>query len=365
MTAASLGSVLVVGGCGFVGSHVVSWLMKEPDCSVSVLSRNPNHSRIPGASYYACDVTDLNSLRNLILELQPRVIINTASAVPGQMDRDDESSLYQVNVVGTQNLLEVAKATKSVEAFVQTSTGVVHAATEFCYITEDAPLQDKYSKAVGYEYSKALADKMVLTANGPELRTLCLRPMGIYGERDNTLIPGMLTLLRDKKTNFQIGDNTKPFDSIYVGNVAYAHVLAVKALLVNDASSPKVDGEAFLLSDDEPIPFWDFHRKVWAAAGYQTPLDQVYVIPSWLYMGVACIVEYFFWVFTLGRKLPPQHFRRNLVRFTFGEYTVNIDKAKERLGYKPLVGTDEGIKRAVDWALQNEARWSTLKNKTI
>lgn len=136
MTMTSLGSVLVVGGCGFLGHQVVSMLMQEPNCTVSVLSRDPSHSRIVGVSYFACDITDIKCLRPLLLELQPRVIINTASPM-FYGDKVDVSLLYQVNVVGTQNLLEVSKTIKSVEAFVHTSTSSVHAGFEFRFITVD------------------------------------------------------------------------------------------------------------------------------------------------------------------------------------------------------------------------------------
>ena len=354
MTTTSLGSVLVVGGCGFLGHQVVSMLMQEPNCTVSALSRNPSHSRIIGVSYYACDITDIKRLRSLLLELQPRVIINTASPMFFG-DKVDVSLLYQVNVVGTQNLLEAAKITKSVEAFVYTSTSSVHAGFEFHFITEEAPLLTKDSKSGKYAITKALADIMVLKANCRELRTLCLRPPAIYGERDGQLIPGALAVLQNKKTNVQLGDNTNLFDAIYVGNAASAHILAAKALLMNNASGLKVDGEAFFITDDAPIPFWDFQRKIWAEAGDKTPLAKVHLIPAWVGMALAGMVEFLFWVFTLSLKMPPKSLRRDVLRYVISNQTFDIDKAKKRLGYKPLIGTDEGIKRAVDWALHSQA----------
>lgn len=354
MTTTSLGSVLVVGGCGFLGHQVVSMLMQEPNCTVSVLSRNPSHSRIIGVSYHACDVTDIKCLRPLLLELQPRVIINTASPM-FYGDKVDVSLLYQVNVVGTQNLLEVAKTTKSVEAFVHTSTSSVHAGFEFRFITEEAPLLTKDSESSKYAITKALADMMVLKASCQELRTLCLRPPVIYGERDGQLIPGALAVLYDKKTNVQLGDNTNLFDAIYVGNAASAHILAARALLMNNASGLKVDGEAFFVTDDAPIPFWDFQRKIWAEAGDKTPLAKVHRVPAWVGMALASVMEYLFWFFTLGLKMPPKTLRRDVLRYVITNQTFNIDKAKERLGYKPLIDTDEGIKRAVDWALHGQA----------
>ena len=102
---------------------------------------------------------------------------------------------------------------------------------------------------------KALADMMVLETNCQELRTLCLRPPLIYGERDSQLIPGALAVLRDKNNHFQLGDNINPHDSIYVENAVSAHIVAAKALLRDNTSNSKVDGETFSITNDNPIPF--------------------------------------------------------------------------------------------------------------
>ncbi|KAM0802923.1 C-3 sterol dehydrogenase/C-4 decarboxylase family protein [Usnea florida] len=355
MASVPLSSVLVVGGCGFLGYEIVATLVNEPNCSVSVLSRNPGQPRVAGVSYHACDITDIDALRAIVLEIRPQTIIHTASPVYYE-DEINNALLHQINVVGTQNLLDVSKTTESVRSFVYTSSSSVHAGSNFHFITEEAPVLDRSFKANEYAITKALADTMVLKANCQELRTLCLRPPVIYGERDGQSIPGALAVLQDKKTNIQLGDNTNLYDSIYVGNAASAHVKAAKALLMDDRPGLKVDGEAFFVTDDSPIPFWDFQRKIWAAAGDKTPLDKVHVIPAWVGMALATVVEYLFWICTLDQVLPPKTLRRDVLRYTFTYRTFCIEKAKERLGYKPLIDTNEGIKRGVEWALQNQAR---------
>ena len=352
MSTRPLGSVLVVGGCGFVGYSIVSKLVNEPNCSVSVISRNPSQPRVVGVSYNACNITDIQGLRTLIQQIQPQIILYTASPHFYQIEVDGKL-LHQVNVVGTRNLLDAAILTESVKAFVYTSSSSVHAGSEFCFIMEDAPLPNEFSKADKYATTKALADAMVLQANCREVRTLCLRFPVIYGERDTQLIPGILALLREKKTHFQLGDNTNLYDSIYVDNAASAHLMAAKALLRDKASRPKVHGEAFFITDDNPMPFWDFQREIWVAAGDKTPLTKVIIVPAWIGMLMATVVEYVFWIFTLGQELPPKTMRRNVLRYAFTNRTFCINKARERLGYRPLVDTDVGIQRGVKWALEN------------
>ena len=163
-----------------------------------------------------------------------------------------------------------------------------------------------------------------------------------------------MAVMYNKQTHIQLGDNKNLYDAIYVGNAASAHIQAAQALLRNDTTA-KVDGEAFLITDDAPMPFWDFQRKIWAAAGDETRPSEVRVIPAWVGIAMAALVEYVFWFFTFGQKLPPKAFRRNVLRYAIEDRTFCISKAKERLGYKPLVGTDEGIRRGVKWALENRA----------
>ncbi|KAL8918024.1 MAG: hypothetical protein Q9208_007622 [Pyrenodesmia sp. 3 TL-2023] len=308
-------------------------------------------------------MTDIDALRALFLQLQPRIVIHSASPVFFQ-DPIDQTAFPQTNVIGTRNLLEIAATIKSVHAFVYISSSVVHARSTEGFLKETAPLVDRSTSSDEYAISKAIADKMVLTANGSELRTLCLRLPVIYGERDTQMISGSLAVLRDKKTHIQLGDNTNLYDAIYVGNAALAHVAAAKALLRAEAAV-KVDGEAFLVTDDAALPFWDFQRKIWAAAGVTTQLKQVQVIPAWVGMTMAALLEYFFLIFTLGRKLPPKSFRRGVLRYATEDRSHCIDKAKERLHYRPLIDTDQGIRRAVAWTLQQHPSQSDRGDETL
>jgi len=75
------------------------------------------------------------------------------------------------------------------------------------------------------------------------------------------------------KNRFQIGSGDNLFDWTYVGNVARAHILAAKVLLLQSSSAsrttlPRVDGEAFFITNGDPMPFWDFVRAIGDAAGF-------------------------------------------------------------------------------------------------
>ena len=182
----------------------------------------------------------------------------------------------------------------------------------------------------------------------------------MYGDRDNQLIPGVLKALKDKRQHIQIGDNSNEFDFCSATNAAAAHLLIAKALLVGyqDPKTPKVDGEAFFITDGKPMPFWTFSRKVWAAAGDHTPLDQVKVVPGWFVLGLAITVEWLYWIFSAGHKTPKM-LRSHTIRHVTEPRTFSIDKARSRLGYKPADTMEDSIRKGVEWCLKQDSGSST------
>jgi nucleoside-diphosphate-sugar epimerase len=157
-----LGSVLVVGACGFLGSHVVDHLLNFPSeasisekstskgggkvdpfsypqlsgrypiytsTKVSALDLRTTHNRLPGAEYYAADIMSIDALLDVFKAVKPDVVIDTVSP---PMVEGNREQFYRVNVDGTRNLLEVAGGLKgdwggTCKAFVYTSSAsVVH-----------------------------------------------------------------------------------------------------------------------------------------------------------------------------------------------------------------------------------------------
>lgn len=75
-----IGSALVIGGCGFLGHHIVKALLAEATCtSVSVMSRDPFKRRFPDVAYHVGDITKPEHVENIIDQVKPNIIINTAS----------------------------------------------------------------------------------------------------------------------------------------------------------------------------------------------------------------------------------------------------------------------------------------------
>jgi sterol-4alpha-carboxylate 3-dehydrogenase (decarboxylating) len=177
------------------------------------------------------------------------------------------------------------------------------------------------------------------------------------GEGDPQLVPGMLEVYFQKRTGFQLGDNNNLFDLTYVGNVAHAHILAALALLTTSRASTapldheKVDGEAFIITNDTPIYFWDLARMFWRAAGSELGTQHVWTISKDIGIPLAALSE--FACLLVGKKT---RFTRKAFKFSCMTRYYNISKAKSRLGYKPILSLQEGVERSTKWYIEERTK---------
>lgn len=195
----------------------------------------------------------------------------------------------------------------------------------------------------------------------------------------------MLAALRAGQSKYQLGDNDNLFDFTYVENVAHAHILAAYALLQTlqmfgdrqPLDNEKVDGEAFFVTNDSPVYFWDFARALWTMAGslsaYPSSLSSssrsvdtttstaasvtprtdyrkdTWTIPRDLGLFIGGILEYAMWALGRTPTLTTQK-----VRYSCMTRYYSCEKSKRRLGYEPLVELDEGLRRTVEWFAERE-----------
>jgi len=350
---------LVTGGCGCVGFHVVQALLNESSISaVHVFSRKPSQNQHAGATYHTGSIVSEQDVAAVILLVQPTVIFHVAS--PASAGSAVSSKFfYDVNVKGTQTLLNYAEKSPCTRSFIYTSSSIV-VRPPYHNTTETQPLVS-LNRIADFDYyttTKAIADQMVLEANdtSSNLDTCCLRISPIYGERDNQLIPGLIKVLDDSRRYVQIGNNTALFDFLSVKNAARAHVSAYKALSSPETRS-SVAGQAFFITDGNGMPFWDFSRKVLAAAGASIPPEKIKVIPAWFLLYLAIGVEWLYWIATFGQRTP-QFLRSHNMRYASEEHTWSIEKAKKVLNYQPVDDRDENIRDGVSWYMQHRKEFS-------
>ncbi|KAH6646445.1 3-beta hydroxysteroid dehydrogenase/isomerase family-domain-containing protein [Truncatella angustata] len=361
---ASLGRVLVIGGCGFLGHHVVNVLLRDWTTSaVSVIDLRCQRNRRPendGVEYVEADITDSDKLTKVFGRLKPDVVIHTASPPAQGSGAVSNDLFYKVNVEGTRAVVTAAQQS-GVKALVFTSSASVMSdnKSDLINANENWPVIRGKNQSEYYSETKAEAESIVLAANRaeshPQLLTASIRPSGIFGEGDMQAVFHMVNIYEQGRTNVQVGENTNLFDWTYVENVAHGHLLAAQALLLTAQSRTipldheRVDGEAFIITNGQPVYFWDFTRAIWRAAGNDKGTDHVWQMSREVGIVLGLLSEI---VFGILRK-PPTFNRQRIVYSCMTRY-YDISKAKRRLGYKPLVDLSEGVRRAVQWTLDQK-----------
>jgi len=269
-------------------------------------------------------------------------------------NRDNLTIFHRVNVEGTKSVIAVAKAAGVPKLIYHGSSGTVFDGRDIVNGDESLP----YPKRPLHPYtaSRALAEQLVIAANdtsGLGLRTACIRPAGIFGPWDEETIVGAYNSWKRGSTHVQLGNNKNLFDKTYVGNVAHSIILAADKLSDPDpAVSAQVVGNTFFITNDDPRPFWDFMRALWA--GFDAvlpdrkpaaPKKKPVVIPRPLAMLMAYISQFVAWL--RGDKDQPL----TPYTVTFATATMYFSSAKARrvLGYEPQVGVEEGIERTMKW----------------
>jgi sterol-4alpha-carboxylate 3-dehydrogenase (decarboxylating) len=364
-----LGTILVTGGAGYLGSHLVEALLADQVFSTVVSTIEPqvtSNRSITGAIYHNCDVSDAKQFTEILDTVKPRVIMHTIG--PGFFSAPDVH--YRVTYQLSKQLIAIARKHSSVQALVYTSSAeaVDLAPKDNIYpVREDqVKLHTLHSGPNAYSRTKAAVDTLVLSTNTPEaiqntsgnfvnqLLTATLRVTGIYGPRDRLTILPILSFVNTPKTWFQIGPNNLVHDWMHIENCASAHVLTAKALL--RPHGERADGQAFFISDGKPMRFWDFARLIWREAGdanwARNGPHRVIQIPLWMVLCTVGLVEWVVWMCTFGMQWAGAS-RMTLEYMKTGCW-FDIGKARDVLGYEPAFGTEEGVGRSVGWFKENE-----------
>ncbi|KAK6199507.1 sterol-4-alpha-carboxylate 3-dehydrogenase, decarboxylating [Scheffersomyces amazonensis] len=341
-----LKSVLLIGGAGFLGLHLIEQFSKlSPGTSIHVFDVRPLPEKLStyftfdpsSIKFHQGDLTSEKDVSDAIIESQCQVIVHSASPMHGL-----PQEIYEkVNIKGTQNLIKIAKQHSSiVKALVYTSSaGVIFNGQNIKNADESWPYPEVHMD--GYNETKAIAETAVMEANSPELLTVCLRPAGIFGPGDRQLVPGLRASAKLGQSKYQLGDNNNLFDWTYVGNVADSHVLAAQKIL-DPNYADKIGGETFFITNDAPTYFWTLARTVWKADGY---IDKYYIKLS---RPLGIVLGYLSEAFSnlAGKEPGITPFR---VKVVCAHRYHNISKAKSILGYTPNVDLETGIKYTLDW----------------
>ncbi|MEM9801555.1 MAG: NAD-dependent epimerase/dehydratase family protein [Planctomycetota bacterium] len=256
-----IGSALVTGGGGFLGGALVDALLNR-GASVASASRGdyPGLAEKGVASLRIDLADDPGPLVALLREREVDTIFHCA-ARPGVWGRAE--AYERANVQATANVL-VAARDASVERVVFTSSpSVVFDGRDHVRAGPDLPYPDRY--LAHYPRTKAVAERAVLAANGPDLATVALRPHLIYGPGDPNLVPRLLERADAGRLRI-VGDGMSEVSLTFVENAAAAHLAAADALDDEGATSPCA-GRAFFVNDLQPVRLWEWVDEVLVGTG--------------------------------------------------------------------------------------------------
>jgi UDP-glucose 4-epimerase len=220
---------LVTGGAGFIGSHVTDALFAGGD-EVAVLddlSRGRPGRLDPSVAIYKVDISDADALRSTVERLRPRVICHLAAQIDVRVSVEAPAADAAVNIVGTINVLEAARAV---------GARVVFASTGGAIYGGDVPVPTSEEEQPGpeapYGMAKYCAERYVELYNRLHGTThVALRLANVYGPRqDPTGEAGVVGIFCSRALRGErpmvFGDGLQTRDYVYVGDVAEAFVAA-------------------------------------------------------------------------------------------------------------------------------------------
>jgi len=331
-------TILVTGGSGFIGSNfILQWIREEatPVVNLDKLTYAGNPRNLQGIAsdprycFAKGDVCDRELVRGLLQLHQPRAIVHFAAESHVDRSIRGPDDFIRTNVHGTFSLLEEARAYYAeLPVEERASFRLLHISTDEVYGSlgpNDSPFCETtaYAPNSPYSASKAGADHLVRayhhTYGLPTLSTNCSNNYGPF-QFPEKLIPLVILNAREGKPLPVYGDGQNVRDWLFVED----HCAAVRATLAKGKA-----GETYNIGGSSERRNIDIVETICSILDESCPNDP-------------CLPHRSLITFVKDR---PGHDRR---------YAVDARKIERELGWKPRESFDSGIRKTVQWYLQNE-----------
>lgn len=323
--------VLVTGGNGFVGAHLVRRLLERGHRVRTLdphLGLRDAELRAHGATLVRGSVTNVEDVEQAMRDQE--VVFHLASPF-GDILQPDQA-YWDIEVNGTRNVLATAER-YGVRRVVHCSTQGVHGIITNPPGNENSPIapRDYYCQA------KAEGEKICREFLDRDLDVVVVRPTSVYGPGDTR---GWLKLYRMVANGWflMIGDGRTYNHPVYVENLVDCFELA--------AQSPNAKGRTYIAGDDKAVTLTELVRGVAGAIGTNVRIIRF----PWYGMAwvSAAVIETAF----KHVKARPPVFRRRLSWFKTNRW-FQIDRARQELGYEPRVPLATGLEKTAAWYREN------------
>ncbi|PPV41466.1 dTDP-glucose 4,6-dehydratase [Ectopseudomonas oleovorans] len=331
-------TILVTGGAGFIGSNfVLDWLAQsdEPVINLDKLTYAGNLGNLASLEgdarhlFVQGDIGDSALMARLLAEHQPRAILNFAAESHVDRSIHGPEDFIETNIVGTFRLLETVRAYwKTLESQAQQAFRFLHVSTDEVYgsLGKDEPAfteKHQYEPNSPYSASKAASDHLVRayhhTYGLPVLTTNCSNNYGPYHFPEK-LIPLMIVNALAGKPLPVYGDGQQIRDWLYVKD----HCSAIRRVL-----EAGVLGETYNVGGWNEKPNLEIVRTVCALLDELRPRTDGQPYQQQI-------------TYVTDR---PGHDRR---------YAIDATKLATELGWKPAETFETGIRKTVQWYLDNQ-----------
>ncbi len=304
--------ILVTGADGFIGSHLVEYLAAQGHDVRAFVLYNSLGSRgwldsaelARGVEFVAGDIRDMRSVRTAMQDCQ--VVLHLAALISIPYSYQAPESYLDTNIRGTMNVLQAARDLGT-ERVVHTSTSEVYGTARFVPITEDHPLQGQSP----YSASKIAADQMASAFfNSFDVPVAIMRPFNTYGPRQSAraVIPTVISQIASGARTLRLGALHPTRDFNYVADTVRAFAATAEA----DAAV----GEVINVGSNFEISIGDTARLIAEVMDVQVSVE-----------------------LDAGRLRPKDSEVERL--------WADNAKAKRLLGWEPVYGGREGLRRGL------------------
>jgi len=315
-------TAFVTGASGFVGGALTRSLLGD-GWRVRALARSARSAekvRALGAEPVEGELASIASIATGAAGCE--LAFHAAAMAEAWGSRKD---FKRANVEGTAHAL-AGCGRAGVRRFVHVGTEAAHFAMQpLRNIDESEPLRPQSS--VAYSATKARAEQLVVAANGDGFETVVLRPRLVWGPGDTSVLPGFVEAVEAGRFTW-VGRGNHLTSTTHIDNTVRGLRLAA------ERGRP---GEAYFVTDGEPVVFRDFITALLATRGVE-PGDRN-TPPPLMRVGAA-VAEAAWRALPLPGEPPVTRLAYFLVA---NETTIDISKARAELGYEPVISVEQGL----------------------